>query len=155
MSEPQTVNSAFYAARKAARDARRAFAASGDSRFVQVMQSAMRQYVQARSQGVEREHAIKGLEEELRGAWPKSVSKFTPTCDACEDTGYREMTCWDRQRCGRKVCAVNPERVHLYAVPCNCATGDKMRTKYRAPEDELTRVGKTQKKRGGFSRMGQ
>lgn len=155
MSADVTVDAAFYAARKAAREARRAFASSADSRFVKVMQDAMRQYVEARRDGVDREHAVKGLEAELRGAWPKSVSKFTPDCDACEDTGYREMTCWDRQRCGRKVCAANPERVHLYAVPCECPAGDKMRTKYRGPEDELTRVGKTQKKRGGFSRMGQ
>ncbi len=144
----------FNAAKRAARETRRAFALSPVSAFVRVMQGAIRQYLEARAQGVEVEHGIAGLEAELRGAWPKSVSKFKPLCDACEDTGYRELVCWDRQRCGREVCAKNPDRQHPYVVPCDCAKGDRMRRRIKSTDDALAAIGKTQKKRG-FSRMGQ
>lgn len=139
----------FYAAKKAAREARRAFASSADSGFVRTMQGAMAEYLRMRDQGVSREDGIRGLEEELRGAWPKSVSKFKPICDACEDTGYREMVCWDQQRCGREVCAKNSERTHPYVVACDCAEGDKKRDRKHlmTPDDALAQVGRTQKKR--------
>jgi hypothetical protein len=118
------------------------------------MQGAVSQYLQARTEGVDREHAIAGLDAELRAAWPKSVSKFKPACDACDDTGYREMTCWDSQRCGREVCARNPERQHAYVVSCDCVKGDRFRPKTFTPDDQLASVGRTQKKRGGFTRFG-
>jgi hypothetical protein len=155
VSDTETVRDAFYAARKAVRDARRAFAQSGDSAFVQVMQGAISEYTRMRSEGVSREDAIRGLEAELRGAWPKSVSKFKPACDGCDDTGYRELVCWDGQRCGREVCARNPERQHPYVVACDCGAGDKMRKRSYAPDEALTQVGRSQKKPRGFSRFGQ
>lgn len=136
-------------AKKAARAGRNAFRAEPIlSLFVRTMRKAMQLYRDARAQGIAREDARRGLEEELRGAWPKSVSKFRPNCDACDDTGYREMACWDQQRCFRKVCAANPEKQHSYVVPCECPKGDRFRPRTFTSGDELTAVGKTRKKRG-------
>ncbi len=140
-------------AAKEARKARRAFASSPVSTFVRKMRDVIALYLRARSEGVSREDGIRGVEEELRAAWPKSVSKFKPACDECDDTGWREMVCWDRQRCGRKVCAANPEKQHGYVVPCECPSGDRMRSRTRSTDDALVSVGKTQKKRS-FSRFG-
>lgn len=154
MSTEDTARDEFYAARKAARDIRRSFAYSVLSAFVGTMQGVMRQYLTARTEGVSRDDAAKGLEAELRAAWPKSVSKFKAACDACDDTGWREMACWDGHRCGREVCAKNPERQHLYVVICDCPKGDRFRAKAYTTDDQLTTVGKTAKKRSGFSRMG-
>ncbi len=150
-----TSSDEFYAARKAAREARRAFASSTDSGFVRTMQGAIRQYITMREQGVSREDGIKGLEAELRDAWPKSVSKFKPACDGCEDTGWREMTCWDRLQCGREVCAKNPGRQHTYAVACDCPKGDRLRARVRSSEDEIAAIGRTPRKKRGFTRFGQ
>lgn len=144
----------FYAAKKAARDARRAFVQSADMGFVRAMRHAIRQYLEARIQGVSREDGCKGLEEELRAAWPKSVSKFRPACDNCEDTGWVEKTCWERQRCGREVCARNPERQHAYVEPCHCAAGDKKRTRVFTPDDAMAAVSRTAKKKTGWRQVG-
>lgn len=141
--------------RKEARAARRQFARSSLGAFARAMLAAFGEYEQARRDGVSREDGCRGLEAVLRDAWPKRPSKFAPKCDACDDTGYREMTCWDRHRCYREECAMNPERQHPYVVPCDCAAGDRMRPRYRSGDDDLAAVGKTQKKRRGFSRMGQ
>lgn len=141
-------------AAKAARASRRAFASSPVSAFVRKMRDVIALFLRAREEGVSREDGIRGIEEELRAAWPKTVSKFKPACDECDDTGWREMVCWDRQRCGRKLCAANPERQHAYVVACECAAGDRMRRRQRTTDDDLAAVGKTAKKRGGFSRFG-
>lgn len=134
-------------AKKAARASRRAFAQSPISAFVRKMRAVITEYLKARLAGVSREDGIRGIEEELRGAWPKSVSKFRPNCDACDDTGYVEHTCWDQQRCGRRVCAANPERQHLYVEPCHCPNGDRMRAKVATTDDAIAAAGRTQKRK--------
>lgn len=141
-------------ARKAVRAARRAFRSSPDSAFVKTMRGVMEQYLKARSEGVSREDGIRGIEAELRAAWPKSVSKFRPECDACDDLGWVERVCWDQHRCGRKVCAVNPERQHAYVEICHCPKGDRFRPKAWTPDDQIAAVGKTQRKKSGFTRVG-
>lgn len=141
--------------RRKARDARRQFARSSLGAFARAMLSAFGEYEQARREGVSRDDACRGLEAVLRDAWPHKPSKFAPACPDCDDTGWRERTCWDRQQCGRELCARYPERQHTYVEPCSCSAGDRMKRKRFTPEDELTKVGKTQKKRSGFSRMGQ
>ena len=141
-------------AKKAVKASRRAFTKSTDSVFVKAMKAVMSQYLQARAQGVSRDDGIKGIEAELRDAWPNAVSKFGLDCQACDDTGFVEHTCWHEQRCGRRVCALNPEYQHAYVTFCHCPKGDRKRPKQRAPEDDLASVGKTAKKRGGFTRMG-
>lgn len=139
-----------------ARAGRAAFAHSPDSAFVRAMQGAISQYLKARDQGVNQEDGIRGIEEELRACWPKSVSKFVPECDACDDTGYRELTCWDRQQCGRKVCAANPERQHLYMVPCDCAKGGRMRERVKHTDDGIAAAARTPKRKsGGWRQAGQ
>jgi hypothetical protein len=144
----------FYAAKKAARAQRAAFRQSPDAGFVRTMQGAITQYLAARADGVSRDDAVRGLDEELRGAWPKSVSKFNPNCDACADTGWREVLCWDSHRCGRETCAKNPERQHFYVVICDCPKGDRFRKQEANHEDAIARAGRMPKKRT-FSRMGQ
>ncbi len=87
MSDQDTIDRArmeFYDARKAARASRKAFTESPNSAFVLAMQSTISQYLQARDAGVSREDGLRGVELELRGAWPKTVSKFAPACIACE-----------------------------------------------------------------------
>lgn len=142
-------------ARKAARAIRRDFARSPESAFVRVMKGVITQYLQARKDGVSRDDGIRGIEEELRAAWPKSVSKFAPNCQACEDTGWMERTCWDQQRCSRKLCIDNPERQHLYVVPCHCAKGDRFRPRQFTPEDAIAVASRTKKKKpGGWRQVG-
>ena len=143
----------FREARKAARDSRKAFAASPDSAFVQTMQSAIGQYLQARDQGVSREDGINGLEMELRGAWPKTVSRFAPDCDTCDDTGWIEHNCAPgAARCGRPVCEGN-ERVHRYVSRCFCPKGQRTQSRQAAP-DGAGAAGKTRKRSQGFVRFG-
>lgn len=142
-------------ARASARAGRRAFAASAVSQFVRVMRDAMSQYLTARAQHVDREDCIRGLEMELRAAWPKSVSKFRPACDACDDTGFIDRVCADQLRCGREVCAKNPERQHTYVEFCHCAKGDMKRPRERTTEnDQLAAVGRSMRKKRGFARVG-
>jgi hypothetical protein len=152
-----SVDAAFVelaAAKKTIRASRRAFAQT-HSVFVKAMWSAMAQYSQAIQQGVSREDAAKGLEEEIRGAWPKSVSKFKPACDSCDDTGYIDRVCWDRHRCQREVCAHNPERQHSYVEICHCPKGDLKRPKQHTPDDAFSGAGRTGKKKPrGFTRFG-
>lgn len=141
-------------AKKAVRASRRAFARSPEGAFARAMRDAMGEYHKARAAGVSRDDAVKGLEHVLREVWPNQPSKFGPACDACEDTGYVEHTCWDQHRCGRQRCARNPELQHAYVTPCHCAKGDLKRTRVRGVEDQIAAAVKTAKKRGGFSRIG-
>jgi hypothetical protein len=145
----ERVSEEFVAMRKAAREKRKAFTASVYSVFERTMRRVMKQYLEARGQGVSREDGIKGIELELRAVWPKSVSKFNPACGSCDDTGWTEHTCWERHRCGREVCAKNPERQHLYVEPCGCAAGDRMRKRVRTVEDSIAAAGRTQKRKAG------
>jgi hypothetical protein len=138
------------------RKARRAFAKSTDGAFVRAMREAMGEFERMRSEGVSREDACRGIEAVLREVWPHRPSKFAPRCGECADTGYREMVCWDQQRCGREVCAMNPEKQHAYVVPCECPAGDRIRPKFRTSDDDLAAVGRTMKRKPrGFSRLGQ
>ena len=141
-------------AKKAVRASRRAFAKSPDSAFVRTMRGVITQYLQARAAGVSREDGIKGIEEELRGAWPKSVSKFKPTCDNCEDTGWVERTCWDRHRCSRQVCARNPERTHAFVEQCHCEKGSARVKRTYTPEDAIAAAGRTARKKTGWRQVG-
>jgi hypothetical protein len=119
------------------------------------MEYALALYLKARGEGVSREDGIRGLEEELRAAWPKGVSKFKPACEDCEDTGFIDRVCWERMRCGREVCAKNPDRQHGYVDICHCPNGEKKRGRRAfTPDDAITAAGRTQKKRGGFARVG-
>lgn len=152
-----TANRAFVElaeAKRAVRAARRAFAKSPESAFVKAMRRTMALYDDARRQGVSRPDAIRGIEAELRGAWPKSVSKFRPTCDACEDTGYVDRICEDGSRCGREVCAKNPDRVHRYVEHCHCPKGSAKVKRTYTPEDAIAAAGKTAKKRPGWRQVG-
>lgn len=149
-----TLRDEHQALRKQARDSRRAFAQSASSGFVKAMQEAMNDYRQARADGVSRDDACKGIEAVLRDAWPHRASKFAATCQACDDTGWREMFCDDRMRCGRQRCATNPEIQHAYVEPCQCPSGDKKRARVRTGDDAMAAVSKTAKKRGGFTRFG-
>lgn len=146
----------FYESRAAARASRKAFAASPDSAFVKAMQSAISQYLQARDNGVTVEAGIAGIEEELRGAWPKSVSKFAPTCIACADTGWVEYECaHGGRRCGRPICAEVRERRHNYVERCGCDKGRRMEPKPRGSDDISTAAGRTHRKRNtSFTRFG-
>jgi hypothetical protein len=142
-------------AKRAVRASRRAFATSPQSAFVRTMRAVMDDYTKARQSGVSREDALRGLELELRSAWPKDVSKFRPGCDACDDTGYVDHVCWDQNRCGRQSCVRHPESQHGYVTVCHCLKGDRFRQKVRAAEDDIAAAVKTQRKKNrGFQRMG-
>lgn len=152
MSDQATIEQAatdLTLLRRTIRAKRRAFAASADSAFVKAMKHAMGLYLQARRDGVSREDAEKGLELEIRGCWPKGVSKFAPVCSHCGDTGWMEHTCWDQHRCGREVCAKNPERQHLYVEPCACQKGDRLRAKVATQDEATARAGRTAKRKAG------
>lgn len=141
-------------ARKQVRQARRAFAGSPEGQFTRVMLGAMQQYQKARVEGVSREDAIKGIEGELRAAWPMKTSKFAPACALCDDTGWREHTCTDQMRCGRDRCQKDPSFEHPYVASCGCARGERHRTKTFTPREAAATVGRTQKPKKGFTRFG-
>lgn len=135
--------------RRSARAGRKAFQASPLSVFERTMRAAMGLYLKAIKDGMSREDAARGLEEEVRGAWMKPTSKFAPDCGSCDDTGWVEHACWDGHRCGRETCARNPERQHLYVEPCGCVKGDRMRAKVRSTEDAIAAAGRTTKRKAG------
>ena len=152
---PDPLREAHRELRKSVREARRAFAQSPLSRFVRAMREAMDDFRTARSEGVSREDGIRGIEAVLRDVWPKEASKFAPKCSTCDDTGWRELFCDDRMRCGREWCAKRPETQHAYVEPCHCAEGEKKRKRTWNGSEHIGAVGRTAKKRGSFSRIGQ
>jgi hypothetical protein len=137
---------------------RRTPIAAVETQFVRAMQTVMDDYRQARADGLTRDQAIPGIELVLRSVWGKKPSKFGPTCDACEDTGWRRHSCWADLRCGRPFCAAaHPSHEHGYVSPCACAKGDLRSGRGRAAAmDDVSEAMKvrTPKKRG-FSRFGQ
>lgn len=145
---------------KAAREARRerkAFSASPASAFVRSMQECMAAYLKARSQGVEREDAIRGIEHVLRETWLKQTTKYPP-CESCDGTGWEKLVCRPYVRCERESCqAKDDEWQHTYAVPCSCPKGDRFREKVVTVEDEFASVGKSKrgKSHRGFSKIGE
>ena len=139
--------------RQQARERRRAFARSSDSRFVAAMKTVLQDYLHARAQGMLRDDAVKGIEAALRELWPKRPSKFSARCGACDDTGWRLMECSHALRCGRESCSRREDNyAHAFVVPCACGKGDRFRARLQSLEEEVARVGRT-KKRTGFSRM--
>ena len=154
LTDPQGAAEAA-AERAKARQSRRAFAVE-DSAFVRAMKAVTVDYLAARAAGVSREDAVKGIEAVLRDVWPvRKLSKFQPACAQCDDTGYVERTCSRDLRCGRERChKQHPAWEHAYVEPCGCPAGDKKRTRQRSTEDALAAVGKTQKKRGSWPRVG-
>lgn len=160
MSSPVTDPAAVEHAqlREQTRAARKEFRRSPLGAFTRAMEAAMQDYHRARAQGVSQADAIGGLEMVLRDAWPMPPSRFQPACDTCDDVGWRIASCWHEQRCGRKRCAQShPAHEHTYAVPCDCAAGDKFRRRSgdAPPESAIIAAGRTQKRpRSGFSRFG-
>jgi hypothetical protein len=142
-------------AKRAAITARKVFA-SAFSPFVRIMREAMTAYLQARSEGLQRADAIKGLEFTLRESWPKAVTKFPAKCEACDDTGYQESICRPYVRCERESCQRKGEAFqHAYVRPCECAKGQAFNRKANPPQEWVQdSVGKVSKKKG-WSRMGQ
>jgi hypothetical protein len=116
--------------------------------FVETMKAAVDEYLRMRSEGVDREDAERGLEAVLRESWPKPPSKFPPACEDCHGTGYREMTCWDQQRCQRESHATwSPALEHTYVVLCSCIAGDRFRRAKLEPVDEMASVGRGRKRK--------
>jgi hypothetical protein len=140
--------------RKLARDGRKAFMASPLSRFVVKMREVMADYLNAREAGVSRDDAVRGIEAVLREEWPQRVSKFEH-CGACDGTGWRMTECVHGMRCSRYRCGIAESSwFHTYAVPCDCASGDKHR-KRLVQVDDLAAAGKTRRKKpSGFTRTG-
>ena len=139
-----------------ARKNRKAFAVSQLGAFARAMLEAMGEYFAARKSGMPKDDACKGLEAVLRAHWPKPTTKYPPLCGDCEGTGWRERTCDANLRCGRRICAVrHPSWEHPYVVPCDCTDGDRHRQRVQQPEDAIAAVGRVQKPKRGFSRMGQ
>ena len=152
MSEPTTDPQAL---RQQARQARRAFASEPVSAFVRTMRDVMAQYLRARAEGVSREDAVRGIEAELREAWPGNTSKFVPDCAFCDDTGWREHVCTEALRCGRERCArQHPAWEHPYVASCGCQTGQTHRRRVQTPDDAVNATGRTQKPKKGFTRFG-
>lgn len=134
--------------RVAARVGRHAFSRTPESPFAKSMKAAQMDYRQARAEGVSKEDCCRGLEAVLRSVWPHAPTKFPAVCDTCDDTGWRMKTCTHEMRCGRTHCGLqHPAHEHPYAVPCDCASGDKRRKQVRQVEDEYAAAGKTAKRK--------
>lgn len=135
---------------------RRQFTVAPESAFVRAMLDAMDDYARVRKEGVSREDGVRGIEQVLRATWPKPPSKFSAGCEGCEDTGWRELTCWSEHRCGRQSCVEgHPSREHRYVEPCGCEKGDRFRPRVHVADDEIAAVGRTRKaKPRGFTRFG-
>ncbi len=142
---------------RAVQESRRQSVVAGDTAFVRTMQKVMDDYREARAAGLTKEQAVPGIEAVLRSVWPKRATKFPPTCDACEDTGYMEHTCWAQQRCERPFCnTAHPGHEHQYVTPCSCPKGDGPGGRTRKAQlDEIGEAMKVRpRKRSGFSRFG-
>jgi hypothetical protein len=88
-----------------------------------IMVEAMRDYLQARREGVSQEDGVLGIEAALRDSGLFKTSKFFQ-CERCDGTGliHRECPSYPCQR--------PPNHApHTYGEPCECTTGDKWRPK--------------------------
>jgi hypothetical protein len=142
---------------RATQDARRHVLTGSLTAFVRKMQTVMDDYLAARAAGLSRMDAVRGIEAELRSVWPHRQTKFGPQCDACEDIGWREQTCWADHRCGRASCANgHPGYEHLYVVACECPKGDVRAGRGMATPDAVADAMRTTRKprRSSFSRWG-
>lgn len=109
--------------RAEARERRRTFANSAESRFVRTMKTVMKDYLQARAEGLSRADGLKGIEAVVREVWPMRPTRFGPTCAACDDTGWRLLACTHAARCGRRQCSDREESyAHDMVTPCACRT---------------------------------
>lgn len=144
----------LHTLQRSARAARQAFAGTFGP-FVRSMRRAMDDFRQAREAGMSQADAERGLEAVLRDSWEKPATKFPPLCDACDDVGWREMTCWSAQRCGRKICTdMRDDWGHFYVESCGCVAGDKLRKKTRTYDEGLAAVGRRKKPAlKGFNRL--
>lgn len=141
-------------AQKAVRLARRAFGAT-NSVFVKTMRTVMDAYLTARSQGVQRDDAIKGIEFSLRDVWPKPTTKFAPACAVCDDVGLEERICRLYQRCERAFCERRGEEwEHRYGVACSCVQGARFRPHVREGSS-LEQAGKVGKRKRGWAKVGE
>ena len=158
MSVPATdpLGQQHEALKREAAESRRAFRQGPDGAFVEAMRDAMTEYHKMRGAGMSREDACKGIEAVLRDCWPKPTTKYPPSCEACDATGYRDVTCWDGQRCGRRWCiGTHPSFEHRFVVPCECPLGDRFRKREYATEDAVVAVGRGQKRKSkGWNQVG-
>lgn len=135
--------------------AKRMRAAKGLGRLATVYQEAMVIIDAQKASGVPFLERIRGLEEVLRAAWPKTrVWQFT--CDRCADTGLVMAVCRRGDRCdGRstridradqpagkylRLCAKHPdsEYEHEYGTACFCALGARFRDKPKPKAEDFT-----------------
>jgi len=144
---------------RATREARAKATTPADTAFVRAMRAVMDDYLAARAAGLSREEGVVGIEVELRERWLHRPTKYGPACDDCDDTGWRQVLCSARDRCGREACATgHPAREHTYVVPCSCVRGDRHAGRQRAtpppatPDASATRP--RRRPRPGFTRMG-
>ena len=136
------------------RKARKVFAAVF-SPFVRAMTECMAAYREARAQGLERADAAKGIELVLRDTWPKATTKFGPTCQACEDTGYQEHICRPYVRCGLRFCESKGEAwQHPFVTPCDCVKGQRYARRGPEPEQAAESLGKVSKAKKGWRQVG-
>lgn len=128
------------------------------SHFVKTMRATMTDYLHFRSKGVTREDGITGIEHVLREVWPKSVSKFSAECDACDDTGFQEDICRPYARCGGKYCErKGEEHQHRFVRFCFCPKGEQFRrsdSRKHQPEEAVMQIGKTSKPKKSWQRLG-
>ena len=125
--------------------------------FVRTMRDVMAQYLRARAEAASAGSGcgVRGIEAELREAWPGKTSKFVPDCAFCDDTGWREHVCTEALRCGRERCArQHPAWEHPYVASCGCQTGQTHRRRVQTPDDAVNATGRTQKPKKGFTRFG-
>jgi hypothetical protein len=134
------------ALRATARAGRRDFAQSADGKFARTMIAAMNQFAAMRKGGVSFEDAVRGIEAELRDAWPGRTTKFD-TCPGCSGTGYQERTCCHSMRCARWKCQhAEADWEHAYVTPCDCPKGDAFKGRSMATgEEHLAAVGRRKK----------
>jgi len=144
------------ALQRATQAARHAAAFGPVTPFVAEMRQVMDDYLQARTAGLTRDEAVKGIEAVLRSVWGRPTTKFGPACDACDDTGWVAHTCWDQLRCGRPRCVTgHPGFEHGYVTPCSCAKGDRVSGRARSGSDALAEAMRVRKPRQrGFSKLG-
>lgn len=138
------------------REARREFARSDEGKFARTMMAAMDQFAAMRRAGVSFDDAVRGIEAELRGAWPGRTTKFEQ-CPGCGDTGYQERTCTQSMRCARFKCErADAGWEHPYVTPCDCAAGSKLKGRgLVSGEDMLAAVGRRKKPAPrGWSQVG-
>lgn len=104
--------------------------------FAKAMLACMRDYKQARAEGLSQAEAVKGIEAVVREVWPRPRSEpWRYLCNACGDTGWQEV--------------MRHSRIYGEDVPyvdyCTCQEGQRMRLGHnpvKSPETEASNVAK-------------